>query len=61
MAVEDDRRRRLREASFLQSSSREALIEHVFIAEVLQEAWFGREQVVEVLRSWVAFGAVSGV
>ncbi len=53
MGGEDDRRERLRQASYLRSSSREALIEHVFIAEVLQEAWFGREQVIEVLRSEV--------
>ena len=53
MGVEDDRHERLRRASYLRSSSREALIEHVFIAEVLQEAWFGREQVIEVLRSEV--------
>lgn len=49
----EQRTHRLREASFLHSSSREALIEHVFIAEVLQEAWFAREQLVEVLRSEV--------
>lgn len=41
------------EASYLRSSAREALLEHVFVAEVLQEAWFGREQTVEVLRSEV--------
>lgn len=53
---DEERRRRLREASYLYSSSREALIEHVFIAEVLQESWFGREQSVEVLRSEVDAG-----
>ncbi|MDQ6948835.1 MAG: hypothetical protein M3256_21895 [Actinomycetota bacterium] len=53
MPEDDERRRRLREASFLHSSSREALIEHVFVAEVLQEAWFAREQLLEVLRSEV--------
>lgn len=50
---DEDRRHRLREASFLHSSSREALIEHVFVAEVLQEAWFTREQCIDVLRSEV--------
>ena len=44
---------RLREASYLHSSSREALIAHVFVAEVLQEAWFAREQLVDVPRSEV--------
>jgi len=53
MGAEDERRERLRQASYLRSSSREALIEHVFIAEILQEAWFGREEVIEVLRSEV--------
>lgn len=47
------RKLRLREASYLHSSSREALIEHVFVAELLQEAWFAREQLVDVLRSEV--------
>ncbi len=47
---DDERRLRLREASYLHSSSREALIEHVFVAEVLREAWFAREQLVDVLR-----------
>lgn len=53
MSNDEDRRLRLREASYLHSSSREALIEHVFVAEVLQEAWFAREQLVDVLRSEV--------
>ncbi len=53
MPDDEQRRHRLREASFLHSTSREALVEHVFVAEVLQEAWFGREQLVEVLRSEV--------
>lgn len=53
MSDDDARRLRLREASYLHSSSREALIEHVFVAEVLQEAWFAREQRVDVLRSEV--------
>jgi len=53
MSGDDARRLRLREASFVHSSSREALIEHIFVAEVLQEAWFAREQLVEVLRSEV--------
>jgi hypothetical protein len=33
------------------------MVEHVFIAEILQEAWFVREQSIEVLRAEVdAFG-----
>jgi hypothetical protein len=38
------------------SSSRENLLEHVFIAEVLQETWFAREQIIEVLRAEVDAG-----
>lgn len=53
MSDDEERRLRLRDASYLHSSSREALIEHVFVAEVLQEAWFAREQLVDVLRSEV--------
>jgi hypothetical protein len=53
MSEDDERKLRLREASYLHSSSREALIEHVFVAEILQEAWFAREQLVDVLRSEV--------
>ena len=45
------------EANFRQSSFRESLLEHAFISEVLQEAWFSRGEVVEVLRAEVdAFG-----
>ncbi|MBS0263752.1 MAG: hypothetical protein JSS02_17555 [Planctomycetes bacterium] len=41
----------------LKSSFFEQLVEHVFIAEVLQEAWYHFHEVVEVLRSEVdAFG-----
>src|SRR5438105_9695669 len=53
------RRQRLRmavnvdETDFRQSSFRENLLEHIFIAEVLQEAWCRRRQVIEVLRSEV--------
>lgn len=35
----------------LMSSFYEQLVEHVFISEVLQEAWYGFGQAVEVLRS----------
>lgn len=39
------------------SSALEHVIEHIFLAEVLQEAWFSRGQVVDVLHSSVdAFG-----
>lgn len=34
----------------LQSSFYEQMVEHVFISEVLQEAWYGFEKTVEVLR-----------
>jgi len=48
---------RLSHASSHRSRDRENLIEHVFIAEVLQECWFVREQPIEILRSEVdAFG-----
>lgn len=41
----------------LNSSFYEQLVEHVFIAEVLQEAWFRYRRTVEVLRSEIdAFG-----
>ena len=39
--------------TFLRSSFFEKLVEHVFISEVLQEAWYGLGLVVEVLRSEV--------
>lgn len=39
------------------SSALENVLEHVFLAELLQEAWFGRRQVVDVLHTSVdAFG-----
>lgn len=41
------------DATFLKSSFYEQLVEHVFIAEVLQEVWFGFDQTIEVLRSEV--------
>jgi hypothetical protein len=48
---------RLSLASSHRSRDRENLIEHVFIAEVLQECWFVREQPIEILRSEVdAYG-----
>lgn len=40
-------------ADSLESSFREKLLEHVFISEILQEAWLVRGQTVEVLRSEV--------
>jgi hypothetical protein len=46
----------LQNASTVHSSAQENLLEHVFISEVLQETWFGRGQVVEVLRSEVDAG-----
>lgn len=41
------------ETDFRQSSFRENLLEHMFISEVLQEAWVKRRQVIEVLHSEV--------
>ena len=41
------------EDTFRKSSFYEQLVEHVFISEVLQEAWFRFGQAVEVLRSEV--------
>ena len=38
------------------STAREKLLEHVFIADVLQEAWFGHGRTVEVLRAEVDDG-----
>jgi hypothetical protein len=42
-----------REAEYRRSSFYEQLVEHVFVSEILQEAWFGFGEVVEVLRSEV--------
>jgi hypothetical protein len=43
--------------TYLKSSFYEQLVEHVFIAEVLQEVWYSFRKTVEVLRSEVdAFG-----
>ena len=44
---------RLNQSSSLRSRDRENLVEHVFIAEILQESWFVREQPIEILRSEV--------
>jgi hypothetical protein len=40
-------------ARYLKSNFYEQLVEHVFISELLQEAWFRYGQTVEVLRSEV--------
>jgi hypothetical protein len=51
------REQRLTGAASHWSRVRENMVEHVFIAELLQEAWFVREQRIEVLRAEVdAFG-----
>ena len=39
----------------LHSSFREKLLEHVFVAELLQEVWLGKGQTMEVLRPEVDF------
>ncbi len=41
------------DATYLKSTFYQQLVEHVFIAEVLQEAWFGFGEIVEVLRAEV--------
>ncbi len=38
---------------YLESSFREKMLEHVFVAELLQEAWFRYGRTIEVLRSEV--------
>jgi hypothetical protein len=43
----------LNTAEFLRSSFYEQLAEHVIISELLQEAWYRHEEVVEVLRAEV--------
>ena len=40
-----------KEERFLRSTFYEQLVEHVFISELLQEAWFGFKETIEVLRS----------
>ena len=40
-----------KEERFLRSTFYEQLVEHVFISELLQEAWFGSRETIEVLRS----------
>jgi hypothetical protein len=42
-----------RDAAFLKSAFIEWLVEHVFISEVLQEAWYSYGRTIEVLRSEV--------
>lgn len=38
-------------AEMFHSTYREKLIEHIFISELLQEAWIGRQMMIDVLRS----------
>jgi hypothetical protein len=42
-----------RSGEYLKSSFYEQLVEHVFVAELLQEAWFRHGEIIEVLRSEV--------
>lgn len=45
------------EATYLHSQFYENLVEHAFLSELLQEVWFQRHQIVEVLRAETdAFG-----
>lgn len=39
------------DTDFTHSTYREKLLEHLFVSEILQEAWVKRRQVIEVLRS----------
>ncbi|MDQ4126081.1 MAG: hypothetical protein M3134_10875 [Actinomycetota bacterium] len=43
----------LKRVGYEQSRTVEKLMEHVFLAEVLQECWFARRQIVEVLHAEV--------
>ena len=44
-------------SDYTESSFREKLLEHVFVSDLLQEAWLNRHETVEVLRSEVdSFG-----
>jgi hypothetical protein len=43
----------LRVVGYRESKTVEKLMEHIFLAEILQECWFRRRQVVEVLRAEV--------
>lgn len=43
----------LKKAGYEESRTVEKLMEHLFLSEVLQECWFRRRQVVEVLRAEV--------
>jgi hypothetical protein len=43
----------LKRAGYEDSSTVEKLMEHIFLAEVLQECWFNRREIVEVLRAEV--------
>ena len=44
-------RKKLAADTSTKSSFYEQLVEHVFVSEVLQEAWYAHGQIVEVLRS----------
>ncbi|MBI4202182.1 MAG: hypothetical protein HY532_03590 [Chloroflexi bacterium] len=41
------------EQNFRYSTVREQMLEHLFVSELMQEAWFGRKQPMDVLRSEV--------
>jgi hypothetical protein len=43
----------LKRVGYEESRTVEKLMEHIFLSEILQECWFGRRQVVEVLRAEV--------
>ncbi|MCA1706608.1 MAG: hypothetical protein LC808_26435 [Actinobacteria bacterium] len=43
----------LQRVGYEESRTVEKLMEHIFLSEILQECWFHRRQVVEVLRAEV--------
>lgn len=38
-------------SDYLKSNFREKMLEHVFVSELIQEAWFKRNTTIEILRS----------
>ena len=51
--TDDSLKEWLKKAGYQESRTVEKLMEHIFLSEVLQECWFRRRQIVEVLRAEV--------
>lgn len=51
--IADDLKEWLKRVGYEESRTVEKLMEHIFLSEVLQECWFRRRQIVEVLRAEV--------